>query len=161
MISMIYSSPTCKFNLYRYTQSAKRIAKSDLSRQETEVEFAKCQIPLYVKTGIKSFDQSIITGKKHPRFKSVLESKIKRYMIDTLALLSNSEKHLNNEPSVDYRIAESTLDHFFDSLQYYTKLRDRPKPKRKMKMLTSDEQEYILWAEDLFCSLGGYWVVTI
>lgn len=154
-LNLIYNCSGNEFILYYYPRSVRQEAKiRDTWRNSNAVE-TLCRKPLYVETGIRSFDATVIQGKKHPRLITSLRKEMHHYLWERIRILKEDGSAVV-VPARHFQ-RETVLTRLFEGLEYYIDFRKMKKSKKQLNGLSSFyETDFLVTAYELLFSLLSY-----
>ena len=156
---LVFETSPCEFYLFRISREARSVASSpNPSIEELGDVSKRGRLPLYVKTGIKALDDSIITGVKHEALVATVHREIRKTI--RAEILSNTwtgkAQSLESLRRQTFRF--SRLGRFFEGLQLYIPLNydSGMRRTRRMRGLSEIEFQYLQDAADLHLFADSY-----
>ncbi len=151
---MIFECSSRSFYLYQYSRKLRKVAKKEGEWKFASNEIRSCTLPLYVETGVKSFDATILKGEVHKRFKGTL----RRYLYE---FLQGIVQGMDSRGCVviPHRFTldrEYALDQLFGGLEYYVQFPQHEAPKKKLVEIGFLDEDFIVSAYSIFYQLNSY-----
>ncbi len=112
------------------------------------------ELPLYVETGVKSFDATILMGEVHRRFLGTLRRYLYEFLKETVQVMDSRGREVIQTPFALAR--EYLLDRLFGGLECYVQFPKHEAPKKKLKGLGFYEEDFIISAYNIFYHFNGY-----
>jgi len=150
--NMIFDCVTRTFFLYRYPRIVRKEAREREDWRDIGRIVEMCRAPLYVETGVKCFDSSVMEGRKHSGLVATLRKRVYGYLRDTVSLFA--PRGLEVIGPAEYRTREDILARLLDGLEYYVQFPKHEKPKKRLKDLEFYEEDFLVASYELFYVLS-------
>jgi len=154
---MIYNNFYNRFYLYG-SKSLKKSTITRISKNRVESISSNVRRKIYVETGIKSFDELIISNKKTETFISDLKKWIGTFIGSRHRLTQqiNKNGHLNKKMFPKFDKSNSVLSQFYDGLFLRLPETENDLEKLAISNMTKQEKALLSSSYDLFYGISLY-----
>ena len=151
---MIFGCSSRSFVLYKYPRYLRKRAKKLDRWQKPFKVMRDNELPLYVETGLKSFDSTILKGEIHRLFFSNLRRQLYEFLKETVQVMdSRGSEVIQLSMTLD---RECLLDRLFGGLEHYVQFPKHKPVKKKLKEIGFYEEDFIITAYELFYDFSSY-----